>query len=269
VIELVDSRQPADVAGAIRLLYSEWAGRAGKPGYADKTPAYLGRIGVLAQHFPEARFVHVVRDGRDVALSLAQSFERAPQTPAQAAVLWAEQIRAGRAQGLALGPDRYLELRYEELVAEPENTVRAMTAFLGIHYEPAMLERPSAGHVLAGYPDPSVHPHLSDPIARRRDWRREMGVAERRQFELLAGPVLGELGYEVTYDPPTDPEQAERERISLLADELEDLRHELFRARRQAQQRAARLERLRDSRLNRAGARLAGTLAGLRGGGRS
>jgi LPS sulfotransferase NodH len=269
VIELVDEGRPTDVAGAVRLLFSEWARRAGKPGYADKTPDYVRRIGVLGAQFPEARFVHLIRDGRDVALSLAQSFDRAPQTPAQAALYWSERVRAGRAQGAALPSGRYLELRYEELVADPEATVRTLTEFLEIPYEAAMLERANVDRVLAGYPDPSVHPHLAGPITHRRDWRREMGAAERRRFELLAGPLLEELGYEVADQGGADPVEAERKRLSLLGAELEQLRHELFRARRQARQTDARLERLRASRLNRAGAALAGAAARLRGGGRA
>jgi len=229
----------------------------------------VSRIRVLGAQFPEARFVHLIRDGRDVALSLAESFDRAPQTSAQAALYWSERVRAGREQGGALPSGRYLELRYEELVAEPEATVRRLCDFLEIPYEAAMLERAGVDRVLAGYPDPGVHPHLAGPISSRRDWRREMGAAERRQFELLAGPLLAELGYEITSAGPADPAEAERARTSLLSAELEQLRHELFRARRQARQRQARLERLRATRLHRAGAALAGAAARLRGGGQT
>ena len=269
VIELVDEHRPDDVTGAFRLLYSEWASRSGKDGYADKTPAYLGRIDLLARSFPEARFVHVIRDGRDVALSLAQSFDRTPQTPAQAGLFWSERVRDGREQGRALAPERYLELRYEDLVDEPEAAMRTLTGFLGIAYDGAMLERPNVARVLAGYPDASVHQHLSGPIERRRDWRQELGVAERRRLELFAGPLLAELGYEVSDLATGDETTLEQQRLTVLDEELEGLRHELFRAGRKAGRRAERLERLRNSRLNKAGTGLARVAARVRGGPRS
>src|SRR4051794_27962840 len=61
-----------DVADAVRAVFAAYAAAQGKPRYADKTPHYVSHLPLLAERFPEARFVHVVRDGRDVALSLLE-----------------------------------------------------------------------------------------------------------------------------------------------------------------------------------------------------
>jgi hypothetical protein len=257
VIGLIEENEPADVAGAVRLLFATWAADAGKTGYADKTPRYLGHVERLAALLPEARFVHLIRDGRDVSLSLAESFERGPQTAAQGALYWSERVDAGRRQGSAIGPGRYLELRYEDLASDPEPVLQRMCAFLGLAFEPAMLEPGTrAERVLAGYPAAADHRNLARPVAPRRDWRREMDPAAARDFELIAGPLLAELGYPV--GTGLDGPEAERERRDLLAAEVERLRHEAYRARRKAERRAALLERQRSSRWSRLGSRLAG-----------
>ncbi len=257
LIALIDEHRPADVAGAIRLLYASWAAAAGKPRYADKTPAYVTRIARLARLFDEARFVHLIRDGRDVALSVAESFERGPQTAAQGALFWSARVRAGREQGRALGPDRYLELRYEELVAEPEATLRELCRFLELDFDASMLEpERQAERIAAGYPDAAVHPNLAEPLAMRRDWRTEMSAAQRRAFELIAGDLLDELGYPT--EGVADDGDAERERLALLEAELEGLRHDLFKARGKAERRGVRIARLKQSRWAAIRARLGG-----------
>lgn len=256
VIALIEEHEPADVAAAVRLLFATWAADAGKPGYADKTPRYLGHVERLAALLPEARFVHLIRDGRDVSLSLAESFERGPQSAAQGALYWSARVDAGRRQGDAVGPDRYLELRYEELVADPEPELRRMCGFLGLAFEPAMLEPGvRAERIAAGYPEAADHRNLARPLAARRDWRRQMDPAAVRDFELIAGPLLDELGYPV--GTGLEGPEAECERRDLLAAEVERLRHEAFRARRKAERRGALLERQRRTRWSRLGSRLA------------
>jgi hypothetical protein len=264
VVGLLERNQPTDLAAAIRLLYASWAERAGKPAYADKTPRYLTHISRLSKLFEEARFVHLIRDGRDVALSMAEAFERGPQTAAQAAIYWGARVAEGREQGLGLGSGRYLELRYEELVADPEATLRELCEFIDLPFDQAMLapER-RAETIIAGYPDAGVHRNLGRPLERRRDWHRAMPDAERRDFELLAGELLAELRYPV--ENGAKGATAERQRRTLLASEFEGLRHSLFRAGRKAERRGELLRRQRRTRWARLGASLSRGAARLRG----
>lgn len=222
--------RPRDFAGAVRTVFAAWAQRQGKPAYGDKTPRYAAHLGALGGLFPEARFVHLIRDGRDVALSMAESFERGPQSPVEGAMFWRTAVEAARRAGSALGPNRYLEVRYERLVAEPEAVISAVAAFLELDPDPRMLSpAESAGRIIAGYPEAADHGNLGRTIEARRDWRHEMPAEGIADFELLAGDLLEQLGYETSGDGPRGAALAAR-RNEVLAKELIDLRRELFAA---------------------------------------
>ena len=115
----------------------------GKARWGDKTPIYMQYLPILERLFPDARYVHLVRDGRDAALSFLSVPEgimtRAGPTrgtPRGFACQWATEVRAARELGRRVGTARYLELRYEELVAEPEARARArICAFAGLAFD--------------------------------------------------------------------------------------------------------------------------------------
>jgi hypothetical protein len=182
-----------DVADAVRAVFAAYAAAQGKPRYADKTPHYVSHLPLLAQRFPEARFVHVVRDGRDVALSLLE-VPWGPDTIEGAALHWRRRVLEGRAA--ALPPDRYRELRYEALVADPERELRALAPWLDLDYDPAMLAYPERALVV---PYPEHHARLAaPPTAGLRDHRRDLSAEDRARFEAVAGDALRELGYSPT-----------------------------------------------------------------------
>ena len=111
---------------AIGAIFETYAERQGKTRWGDKTPLYMQQLPLLERLFPDARWVHLVRDGRDAALSfleLPAGFSgktwAQPRTVAQFAARWRTEILAARRLGRHTG-GRYLELRYEDLVAEPE-----------------------------------------------------------------------------------------------------------------------------------------------------
>jgi hypothetical protein len=147
----------------------------------------------LSTWFPEARFVHIIRDGRDVALSYL-SIQAGPNSVEEAAAYWDRFVRRGRRDGRPLGPGRYLEIRYEELVLQPEQRLRDVCAFLGLTYSRSMTEYWKVGH--AWVPGARHHVNLSRPPTRGiRDWRNEMSDEQLATFEAVAGPLLEELGY--------------------------------------------------------------------------
>jgi hypothetical protein len=179
-----------DVADAVRAVFAAYGAAHGKPRYADKTPHYVSHLPLLAERFAEARFVHVVRDGRDVALSLLEVLW-GPHDLEGAALQWRRRVLEGRAAGL--GPGRYRELRYEALVADPEHELRALAAWLELPYDPAMLD---AARRPAAVPYPEHHGRLAlAPTPGLRDWRREMSQADAARFEAVAGDALAGLGY--------------------------------------------------------------------------
>jgi hypothetical protein len=179
-----------DCADAVRALFAAYAATRRKPRYADKTPHYVSHLPRLAARFPEARFVHVVRDGRDVALSLLE-VPWGPDTIEEAALHWRRRVLEGRAAGLPT--DRYRELRYEALVADPERELRALAPWLELDYDAAMLAYP---HHSLTVPRPEHHRRLGlAPTPGLRDWRREMAPEDAACFEAVAGDALAELGY--------------------------------------------------------------------------
>jgi hypothetical protein len=186
---------PTDFPGAVRAVFSHWATRQGKQRYGDKTPGYLTELTLLAALFPEARFVHLIRDGRDVAMSYSDEF-RLPAT--NAIRRWRGQVRNAREDGRALGDGRYREIRYEDLIADPGSTLREICSFIDLPFSDRMLRyREHAGRLLAGMPDRHRHRHVESPVTvGLRDWRSEMPPHVARACQLLAGDLLDDLGYE-------------------------------------------------------------------------
>jgi hypothetical protein len=186
---------PAGLADAFRRTYGLYADRRGKVRAADKTPGYVRHLSLLAGLFPEAVFVHVIRDGRDVALSLRE-VEFGPQGLGRAALFWKRAVQSGRDAGRHLGP-RYLEVRYEDLVGDPPGTLAPVLAAAGLDYDDAMLRYPErAETVVSGTLLPHRHRHLFEPpVAGLRDWRSQMTPSEVELFEILAGDLLADLGY--------------------------------------------------------------------------
>jgi Sulfotransferase family len=186
---------------AIAAIYEAQAQASGKSRWGDKTPMYMRHLDLLDELFPDAQYVHLVRDGRDAALSFLQmpegTFTRTwahPRTAAQFACLWRKEVGDARSLGGRVGASRYHEVRYEALVADPEATVHAICTFAAIPFELAMLD-------YAGAVDVSAKPHqqrlLVPPTRGVRSWREDMPADDVAAFESVAGDLLSELGYDV------------------------------------------------------------------------
>ena len=193
---------PPTFSDAVRLVYGLYAKSKGKTRFADKTPWAVMHIPLLAALFPEAVFVHVIRDGRDVALSyLDAGF--GPPSLELGALEWRRYVREGRRSGLVIGPGRYREVRYEELVSSPDTVVRDLCPFLGIDFDEAMLryfER--ADEVVGSMPHPHARRNVFlPPTSGLRDWRTALTSGQAAVFTALAGPLLQELGYEAGARP--------------------------------------------------------------------
>ncbi len=193
VAAALEEQPPKDLPDAIRRIYRLYAMRQGKSRYGDKTQAYIHSLPLLAELFPEARFVHAVRDGRDVALAHTdgEAIERV-------ALSWKRRVKAGRSAGASLGPGHYVESRFEELLDDPEKAVRRLCDFLELDFDPQMLryyER--ADDIVATTAAPDRHRDIFLPPTKGlRDWRQELSNDQVARFEALAGDLLEELGYE-------------------------------------------------------------------------
>lgn len=193
---------PMATGAAIAAVFEAYAAERGKVRWGDKTPLYMQYLPMLERLFPAARYVHLVRDGRDAALSflsvpagiMTEGWGH-PRDAAGFACQWATEVRAARALGMRVGPGRYLELRYEALVADPEAELRRVCSFAALDYDAAML-------AYVGQTDSARKEHQrrldEPPRVGVRDWRTEMAPGEIAAFEAVAGDLLGELGYDVT-----------------------------------------------------------------------
>jgi hypothetical protein len=187
---------------AIDAVFSAYAAKHGKPRWGDKTPMYMRHLGLIDELFPDAQYVHLIRDGRDAALAfldmppgVVTKTWAHPRSAAGFACEWRTEVRRAQALGRKVDRTRYLEVRYEELVADTEGVTRSICDFAEIRFEPSMLE-------YAGAVDVSEKPHhqrlLQPPTRGVRNWRDQMSPDDASAFENIAGDLLSELGCELS-----------------------------------------------------------------------
>ena len=206
---------PRGYAALVDAVFSAYADEHGKARWGDKTPGYVSYVPQLARMFPDARFVHLVRDGREVAASLAE-WDWGARTAVSGAWWWAHKVRVGRRDGARLGPERYLELRLEDLTAAPEATLRRLCAFLGEGFAPEMLAYPDRV-AASGRPVRRQERHLvQPPTAGLRDWRSGLAVRDQQAVEEVCRPMLTACGY----DTPAPRPAARAYAVALRARDL-------------------------------------------------
>jgi Sulfotransferase family len=205
--EDVRRRLPAEPSfrDVIAPVYRAYAESKGKERFGDKTPAYMQHLELLDMVFPGAQYVHIVRDGRDAGLSFLGMRRRPrfnwarPRGLGDFACQWDLEVRAAQEFGATTARGRYLELRYENLVADPEPRLREVCDFLNLPFEPKMLEY----HREVEPERLQDHPRLSEPPAPgTRDWREELAPEDTERFEAIAGPLLEDLGYPRAHPRP-------------------------------------------------------------------
>lgn len=183
---------------AVCRLFEAWARRENKPRWGDKTPHYVTEIPVLLELFPEAKIIHIYRDGRDVALSWLR-VRMEPRNLYVAARLWKTWVSAGRRDGAKLPCHSYMEVPYEGLIERPRETMQSVCAFIEEPFDEAVL-RPNliAGerehHQRRGWNRPSWSSDIEASNAGK--WRTRMSASARVLFESVAGDLLEELGYQ-------------------------------------------------------------------------
>jgi hypothetical protein len=189
----------------IRSFYGgfqeDYMHRRGKRRWAEKTPGYTLHLPFIDELFPDALYVHVIRDVRDV---VASHHERWGYRSALrvARGVWAKYVSTARSFGRTLPPSRYTEVRYEELVADPERVLRGLFEFLGVGWDPTVLrfdevEHDTTDHYAAFTADRRRAAGETGPIYRSR-----VGAGAARLDPVLravirrnARPLMRELGY--------------------------------------------------------------------------
>lgn len=202
-----------DGAPGGRCLAEFWrlyAHNQGKQRWGDKTPGHILCAPAIAAALPEARFIHIVRDGRDVACSMRDSWFGREMRPSQIAREWVDRLSRFRADADSF-PGRAMTIRYEDLIADSAAVLTGICRFIEIDYCPAMLayhERAEArlaelsdlnlGDRVASRDDRlGIHSRASQPPRSDRigRWKNELDDGEIRAFEAIAADTLAVYGY--------------------------------------------------------------------------
>jgi hypothetical protein len=176
----------------IDMLFRINAEGEGKSRWLDKTPYYIHHIPLLAAIYPDAQFVHIIRDGRDAVLSmLERSVDIRVFSFYQGAKLWKYYVDAGRMMAAILPPERYLEFRFEDMLNDQKTTLGRVCDFLGVEFSEQVINFQKSQ-------DPNNKtPLLKEGIKRdnQNKWPNRMTASQVRVFESIAGVTLARCGY--------------------------------------------------------------------------
>jgi hypothetical protein len=209
----LDAIRPFSVSAGLLAFYESYAERNGKPRFGDKTPHYCFALPLIESVLPQAHFIHIIRDGRDTALSHRLLLDPPSREIAVLARNWERHVVHARTYSRRVR--NYLEVRYESLVTDPESVLRRICDFVAIDYDAQMLTyyRRAEERMPIASPNPDLHATgeassgtvriardlLGEPVRADRAyaWKRAMRSDERVAFERVAGRMLASLGYEL------------------------------------------------------------------------
>jgi hypothetical protein len=210
--------RPRTLGAILDAIFRTFAEPLGKQRWCEKTPQHVQHLLSLAGEFPTARFIHVIRDGRDCAASFHRRWRRQPELTV---FRWKKVVAVGRDQGRRLGPGRYLEVRYEDLTAEPEAALQRICVFLGVPFEAAVLD--------------SAQPYLQVAGANRGllrnsgRWRSYFSQDTAERLERIAGRTLAACGYSTRHPEGDADVPAWRRRYWSVTEILRQYGREIFR----------------------------------------
>lgn len=186
---------PPTLGSGLETVMRCYAERVGADRWCDKRPAYFRHVPALLRLFPDAQFIHLIRDGRAVASSLLR-------TPwfrgdlGQAIGTWRMAMADTARARTMLPPDRWLDVRFEDLLTDPEAQLRRLSAFLGEDFDARMLE-PATVKAQVVPERKTWHANTAGELlpSRIEAWRTDLGEADVDFLEVVAGRQLRAAGY--------------------------------------------------------------------------
>jgi hypothetical protein len=201
--------------------------------WGDKTPLYVQHMPQITAIFPEAQFIHMIRDGRDAALSARAKWGSSKPYMDLSYLLrnWVRNVQTGRTAGRRLGSQRYHEVRYEALLSDAEDTLEGVCCYLGEPYDASMLDYTLLARSEGGGIDNHVEAQEALHPGSIGRWRGKMTLFERKLAREIAGPLLAELEYEADADlaPLTTADRLHLAWLSARFKTLDTLRTWLYR----------------------------------------
>jgi len=181
----------------VNAIMLECAYKSGKTRWGDKTPSYTSEFDVLWKIFPNCKYIHLVRDGRDVVLSQRRVSWGSKSMP-RLAEEWQWKTTICHKIGSVLPDSCFLEIKYEDLVLKTQETLKQICDFLEEPYADSLLEYHKTAK--SSVPSESLQWHRNsikppDP-SKLYEWKNKLSLADRIIFEQVAGPTLELFGYE-------------------------------------------------------------------------
>jgi hypothetical protein len=199
----------ADVIAGYVSCFARSTGRPRVSHWVDHSPTNTMYSARLSAEFPDARFIHIVRDGRAVCASWIP-LNWGPNTIMSGARSWVESVAYGLAAEGAMPADKIHRVSYEALVADPERILRGLCAWLDLSYQPSMLT--GKGFQVPAYTR-NQHGLVGQPASAERidRWRTSLTARELEIFEAITGDMLVHLGYQlVTSGRGAEPSYLEK-----------------------------------------------------------
>lgn len=206
-VEVVESllKEAGSLTEFIETFFGEYCRRSGKNRWAEKTPRNILHLGFIFKHFPNAVFIHMIRDGRDVVCSL-RTFPKYKMVDGKLVDLdtwnpldvcikrWVQHLRVGFQYR---GDPRYKEVRYESLVLNTKETLVDLFNFLEEPWDSRVLDYHKVVGGSRSFVKFPQNPEATKPIYSRSigRWRRDLSAEDRKLFKQMAGALLIELGY--------------------------------------------------------------------------
>lgn len=192
-----------DFGTIVARFHEAYAQAKGKPCWANVDIASLDNMDLVNSWFKDARFLHIVRDGRDVALS-HQTMPYGAGNVAECARAWANRTATNAKMGRILGPSRYMTVRFEDLILDTQATLVRICAFIGVRYDAQMLRYCEMVEDKIPASRRWLWPAISRPPQQSKvgRWRRQMTGSQRIVFEGIANQALKEWGYEAYDEVP-------------------------------------------------------------------
>jgi hypothetical protein len=193
--ELLKGGQSVSLRILMNAVYEEYARVHSKKMWGDKTPSFFRMVNELSSFFPEAKFINVIRDGRDVYLSLKDR-EKGRKNIAVAALEWRHKVQKVKKSFSRFPSDRVLNVRFEDILTDPERRTKDICAFLGIRFEDRMLQFYKTSHKFIGeHHSERIFRPISAEAAGK--WKGKLSVGKNRIYELIAYDCLRENDYPI------------------------------------------------------------------------
>jgi hypothetical protein len=203
---------PPTLGSMLATCFLMYAEKHGKTRWGDKRPTYAARMYVIRDFFPNAQFINILRDPRACAASMRRlGWYNGDLVPA--VELWERSVKIVDRWRRRLGADQLLDVKYEDLVADPEPQLARVTAFTGLAADVRSLEA-----MLRYYEDderrsPRYHANVSRPPDPTRvdQWKKVLEPQEVAFIEQATGPLMTHYGYEPAADGTSAPAELFRQ----------------------------------------------------------